>query len=158
MRRTVVLPVILLAFLVVAPVQAGPPGTFRASITEEFTATDCFDSALPPAADLCGSAKTRGQGKAITETIVTVFDPLPSGCFHDVHTTTLTFKHDRGTLVLDIGGTLCPTGGGNFTFAGTYAVASGTGKYVGATGDGTIVGARQDGPVESDLTGSLETD
>jgi hypothetical protein len=158
MRSIIVVPVILLVLLVAAPVQAGPPGTFRASITEEFTATDCFDPALPPAADLCGSAKTRGQGKATTETVVTVFDPLPSGCFFDAHTTTLTFKHERGTLVLDIEGTLCPTGGGTFTFAGMYVVVSGTGEYVGATGDGTIVGGRQDGPVESDLSGSLETD
>jgi hypothetical protein len=158
MRSNRVALVALLALLVAAPTQAAPPETFRASITEEFTQTDCFDPAQPPAADLCGTAKTHGQGKAITATNVTVFDPLPSGCFRDVHTTTLTFKQDRGSLVLDIDGTLCPTGGGNFTFDGTYAVAGGTGTYAGATGEGTISGGRQDGPVISDLTGSLATD
>jgi hypothetical protein len=99
--------------------------------------------------------KTKGFGKATVETTVTGFTPLPSGCFADTHTTTVDFKRDGNALVLDIVGTLCPTGGPNFTFSGTYSITGGTGDFAGATGSGTVTSVRQDGPIDSEFAGTV---
>ena len=60
--------------------------------------------------------------------------------------------------MLDINGTLCPTGGPNFTFSGTYTVAGGTGDFAAAIGAGAVTSVRQDGPIVTDLSGALQLD
>lgn len=144
------------ALVAAAPAAASAPGTFEATITEEFAFLGC-ESPPSPTADLCGTVKTHGFGKGTTETVITGFGPGPPGCFSDQHTTTLFFKRG-GSLTVDIDGFLCPTDGSNFTFTGTYTVTGGTGEFAGATGSGTEIGARQDGPIVSDLSGTLELD
>ena len=144
----------ILGLLFASSAIASPRGRLRATATEDFVSTGC--SFTPsPSADLCGTAKTKGFGKATIETVITSFAPLPSGCFADTHTSTLHFKRDDNSLVLDISGTLCPTGGPNFTFSGGYTVAGGTGDFAGATGSGSATSVRQDGPIVEEFSGTI---
>ena len=140
-----------------APAFASAPGTFEGSTTEDFVFRGC-EVPPGPTADLCGTVKTHGFGKGTVETVITGFAPPPSGCFADQHTTTLFLKRDADSLVLDIDGALCPTGGPNFTFSGTYTVAGGTGDFAGATGSGSVASTRQDGPIATGLSGALQLD
>jgi hypothetical protein len=153
MRKVIGLVIGLLA-LSAAPVNASAPGTFHATVAEEFAFFGCSFDVDPTTIDLCGTAKSHGQGKANTTTLITGFDFGPNGCFLDTHETTFWFK--RGdALTVEVNGLLCPTGGQNFNFAGTYDVLGGTGMYAGATGSGLVVGQRQNSPVISGLDGTL---
>jgi len=136
-----------------APAGATSVKLFRATISEDFSFHGCPNGVDPASVDLCGTATVPGIGTATVGTVITTFDPLPSGCFHDEHTTTLSFA--TSTLVVAISGTLCPTNGSNIFFVGTYGVAGGTGEFAHASGAGIDIAVRQDGPVVSRLVGVL---
>lgn len=163
LRGRTIAGLLVLCVALVGAATAGAHGgkRFEATVTEEFAFLGCAFPADPTLVDLCGSATTnlKKRGSALTTTVITGFAPLPSGCFSDSHETTLAFADKKNsTLVLGISGELCPTGGGNFTFTGTFTVSGGTGKFKRATGQGTIAGARQNGPVVSRLSGVLAHD
>ena len=121
-----------------------------ASASERFAAVTTEEFCAPGVT--CGTAVT-SLGPATVRTVITSFFPLPSGCFHDEHTTTLTYADDS-TLVLAIVGTLCPFPVVRFT--GTYSVAGGTGQFIGATGSGFDRATRPAvGPIRSQLVGDL---
>ena len=120
--------VAILALLTTPTVLADRGPGFDATVTEDFVFRGCTFAVDPTAVDLCGSATTnlKRYRAASTTTVITGFSPLPSGCYVDTHTTTLAFAdREQSTISLDIVGVLCPTGGGNFTFSGTYAVSRG---------------------------------
>lgn len=155
-----VLAIALLLALAGAPSgTAGSKHVFDATVTEDFVFRGCTFPVDPLLVDLCGTATTnlKQHGTALTTTVITGFTRLPSGCFSDRHTTTFAFgDEDSSTLVADVSGMLCPTGGPNFTFTGTYAVAGGTGEFDDASGHGSVIGGRQNGPVVSRFLGSLD--
>ena len=138
------------------PTAASAKDGFRALLTEDFAFYGCSVPVNPTVFDLCGTATTN-RGDASLTTVITSFAPLPSGCFADSHTTVLTFRGEHhDTVSFDISGTLCPTGGPNFSFSGKYKVAGGTGEYRKARGSGDVIGARQNGPIHTQLTGTLD--
>lgn len=143
-RTVAVLLAIVGAAVVAVPSAPASQRSFFASITEEF----CGQG------ETCGTALTT-VGPATAHTVITNFFPLPAGCFHDEHTTTLSFG--ASTLAVGIVGTLCPTTGQNFTFLGAFRVVSGTGRFAGATGSGLDRASRNDGPVHAALSGTLRT-
>lgn len=109
--------------------------------------------------DFCGRGVTCGTavtlfGPATVRSVITSFTPLPSGCFSDHHTSTLTFA-DGSTLANAIVGTLCPTTFPNFRLKGTYSVTGGTGRFAGATGSGFVKAFRENGPIHAVLVGTL---
>ena len=121
---------------------------FAAVVTEDFSA------ACQPGAT-CGTAVTP-YGSATILTVITAFSYLPSGCFSDEHTSTLTFA-DGSTLALAVAGTLCPTAFPNFKFKGTYSVASSvsSGRFGGATGAGLVRSIRENGPIHGVFLGAI---
>jgi hypothetical protein len=143
--------------LSVSPVAAADGDEdFEATTVEDFAFLGC-PAPVGPLAFTCGTAKTQSFGKATVETVLVDFFPDGSGCFVDIHESTLTFHNGKGTVSLLITGTLCPTGGPNFVLEGTYEVSGGSGRYAGATGAGTVESIRQDGPIFSSLDGTLVT-
>ena len=149
MRRTRTLLAILLAMTLALPVHtalaaSGGPTPLEISVTE--------DSCGPWTT--CGTAVGKlGHATVVTE--VTGFAPLPSGCFSDTHTSTLTFE-DGSALALDVSGELCPTFTG-FRFTGLYSVDGGasTARFSGATGSGLVRASRDAGPIHATFRGQL---
>jgi hypothetical protein len=132
------------AALVVAPIASASDTRFSAAGTEDFCAP----------LTTCGTAATP-FGNATVRTVITSFVPLPSGCFSDHHTSTLTFA-DESTLAIAIAGTLCPTSSfPNFTLTGNYEVVGGTDQFAGATGSGFARAFRENGPIHTLLVGTL---
>ena len=128
-----------------APIASAADRTpFVAVVTEEFCGP----------VTTCGTALT-SAGRATVGTVITSFDPLPSGCFADSHTTTLTYD-DSSTLAIAISGTLCPTAFPNFRLTGTWTVAGGTGRFAGATGSGVVGSFRQNGPIHAVIVGTMK--
>lgn len=149
MRRiavlTAMLTIVFAAVAVaIAPVaSASESSAFAAVITEDFCAP----------ATTCGTA-VGSLGPATVRSVITKFFRLPSGCFHDEHTTTLT-QEDGSSVAFAIVGTLCQTTAPNFRLTGTYAVAGGTGRFTGATGTGFIRAFRENGPIHALAVGTL---
>lgn len=136
-------------FATVASASAPPAKPFAAAVTEDFS-----PSCAPRAT--CGTAVTP-YGSATVLSRITSFVRLPSGCFSDHHTSTLTFA-DGSTLALAVVGTLCPTDFlGNFRFSGSYSVPQGlsTGRFSEATGSGLVLAFRNNGPIHAVFVGTI---
>lgn len=148
----------LLLLVAAAPASADSSGreseSFEATITEDFAFLGC-PAPVSPRAFTCGTATADDFGRATVETFLTGWARLPSGCFADSHTSTLTFRDGGDSLVIDITGTLCGTGGRNFVLDGSFAISGGTGRFAGATGGGSLYGVRQNGPIVEDLAGRI---
>ena len=148
----------LVAAILVSPLvlsaDQGSARPFHVNLTEEFSFFGCPDGVDPNGVDTCGTARAHPFGYALVGTLITGFTPLPSGCFHDLHTTTLDFGA-KGQLVIDIDATLCPTGGDNFELLGQYLITGGTNLFSDATGEGLVVASRNEGPIDSELVGLI---
>jgi hypothetical protein len=129
---------------VAVPGAAGSARPFLATSTEEFCAQN----------ETCGPALTT-FGPATVRTLIIVFFPLPSGCFHDAHNST--FSVGASKLTVAIVGVLCPVSGQNFRFAGAFRVTGGTGRFAGVRGTGLARASRNDGPIHAVLSGTLVT-
>ena len=127
---------------------------FEVEVVEDFSFLGCPDSVDPDAVDTCGTAKGHPFGPADVGTIITGFRRLPTGCFRDTHTTTLDFG-PKGSLVVDIDGTLCPAGGRNFNLSGRFTVSGGTGIFIDANGQGSVTAFRDNGLIHSTLDGVI---
>ena len=66
---------VLAAMLVASPATPASPTKFRATITEDYVLLGCEFPVVDPVTDLCGTAKTKGSGKAYTETDITYLGP-----------------------------------------------------------------------------------
>ena len=138
-------------FATVASASAPPAKPFLAEVTEDFS-----PSCTPGAT--CGTAFVTPYGPATVISEITVFDWLPSSfCFHDEHTSTLTFR-DGSTLVLAVVGTLCPTFfHSNFMFSGSFSVLPelSTRRFSEATCSGLVSAFRDNGPIHAEFAGTI---
>lgn len=137
-------------FATVASASAPPAKPFVAEVTEDFS-----PSCAPRAT--CGTAFVTPYGPATVLSRITRFVRLPSGCFSDHHTSTLTFR-DGSTLALAVVGTLCPTDFlGNFMFSGSFSVLPelSTRRFSEATGSGLVSAFRDNGPIHAEFVGTI---
>ena len=152
--------VALATVFAVLPFRASADDTKKLKLTvvEDFWFLGCPDGIDPNLVDTCGTAQASRFGHGVVGTVITAFSRLPSGCFHDEHTTTIDFENGRGSLTVAIAGTLCPTGGRNFSLDGSYTVEGGTGVFEGAGGSGAVWAARDNGPITSEFEGTIVMD
>ena len=137
-------------FAGVASASAPPAKPFVAEVTEDFS-----PSCAPRAT--CGTAFVTPYGPATVLSRITRFVRLPSGCFSDHHTSTLTFR-DGSTLALAVVGTLCPTFfHRNFMFSGSFSVLPelSTRRFSEATGSGLVSAFRDNGPIHAEFVGTI---